>query len=153
VTTEIEGELARKIMRHVPSIEKVRFVSSGTEATMSAARLARGFTGRDWIVKFSGNYHGHADFFLVQAGSGVFGLTPSSTSAGIPEEIVRSTICLPYNDLKTCRDFLLDPAHADRIAGVIIEPVAGNMGCISADPEFFTDASRGHTNHWSCSDF
>jgi glutamate-1-semialdehyde 2,1-aminomutase len=136
ITTEIEGQLARQIKKHLPSIEKIRFVSSGTEATMSAARLARGYTGRDWIVKFSGNYHGHADFFLVQAGSGVFGLTPTSTSAGIPQEIVLSTICLPYDDTETCRAFLLDPVHAERIAGVIIEPVAGNMGCVPADPEF-----------------
>lgn len=136
ITTEIEGKLARQIKKHMPSIEKLRFVSSGTEATMSAARLARGYTGRDWIVKFSGNYHGHADFFLVQAGSGVLGLTPTSTSAGIPQEIVRSTVCLPYNATEFCQAFLLDPAHASRIAGVIIEPVAGNMGCVPADPEF-----------------
>jgi glutamate-1-semialdehyde 2,1-aminomutase len=136
VTTEIEGKLARRIMQHFPSIQKIRFVSSGTEATMSAARLARGYTGRDWIVKFAGNYHGHADFFLVQAGSAVFGLNPTSSSAGIPEEIIRNTICLPYNEIDLCRKFLLDPAHSERIAGVIIEPIAGNMGCVPAQAEF-----------------
>ena len=82
ITTEVEGKLARTVTELMPSIEKIRFVSSGTEATMTAARLARGYTNRPYIVKFSGNYHGHADFFLVQAGSGVFGLNSTSSSAG-----------------------------------------------------------------------
>jgi len=136
ITSSVEEKLARLIVKHVPSIEKLRFVSSGTEATMSAARLSRGYTGRDLIVKFTGNYHGHADFFLVQAGSGVFGLTPTSTSAGIPEDIVRHTACLPYNDSEAARTFIMHPDNRDRIAAVIIEPIAGNMGCVPAEKEF-----------------
>ncbi len=136
ITTSIEEQLARKITTHLPSIEKIRFVSSGTEATMSAARLARGFTGRDLIIKFTGNYHGHADFFLVQAGSGVANLTPTSSSAGIPKEIIENTVCLPYNDSQAINDFFLNPKNRDRIAAVIIEPIAGNMGCVHASPAF-----------------
>lgn len=136
ITSSIEEQLARKIVQLIPSVEKIRFVSSGTEATMSAARLARGYTGRDLIVKFIGNYHGHADFFLVQAGSGVIGLTPTSSSKGIPDEIVRHTVCLPYNDVEKCREFLLHPEYRDSIAAVIVEPIAGNMGCVSGTPEF-----------------
>lgn len=136
ITSVIEEKLARKVVDLIPSIEKIRFVSSGTEATMSAARLARGYTRREIIVKFTGNYHGHADFFLVQAGSGLVGLTPTSSSAGIPDEIVRHTVCLPYNDVTTCRDFLLHPKNKEQIAGVIIEPIAGNMGCVPATSSF-----------------
>lgn len=136
ITTAIEERLAKKIIELVPSIEKIRFVSSGTEATMSAARLARGYTKRNLLVKFSGNYHGHADFFLVQAGSGVLGLTPTSSSAGIPEDIVRNTVCLPFNDVKAAREFLLHPDNSDQVAAVILEPVAGNMGCVPPQPEF-----------------
>ena len=138
ITTEVEGKLARTVTELMPSIEKIRFVSSGTEATMTAARLARGYTNRPYIVKFSGNYHGHADFFLVQAGSGVFGLNSTSSSAGIPDEIVKHTICLPYNDVDTCREFLLDLKNKETIAAVIIEPIAGNMGCVPATHEFLT---------------
>ncbi len=135
ITMEEEGQLARKIMAHLPSIEKIRFVSSGTEATMSAVRLARGYTKRDLIVKFAGNFHGHADFFLIQAGSGVFNL-PASSSQGIPQESIQNTICLPYNDLEACREFFNNSAYAERLAAVIIEPIAGNMGVIPADKEF-----------------
>ena len=134
VTTPIEGQLARKILQHMPWIDKLRFVSSGTEATMTAARLARGYTGRKFIVKFGGNYHGHADFFLVQAGSGVFGLNPSSTSAGIPEEIVKHTICLIYNDINGVEAFLEERGH--EIAALIIEPVSANMGVVPPKPGF-----------------
>lgn len=136
ITTEIEEQLASTVTSLVPSIEKIRFVSSGTEATMTAARLARGYTNRPYIVKFSGNYHGHADFFLVEAGSGLFGLNPTSSSAGIPEEIVKYTFNLPYNDIDVCRSFLLDPENRNRIAAVIIEPIAGNMGCVPATQAF-----------------
>lgn len=136
ITSEIEERLARRITQLIHSIEKIRFVSSGTEATMSAIRLARGFTKRDLIVKFTGNYHGHADFFLVQAGSGLFGLNPSSSSAGIPEDILRHTACLPFNDLEVCKQFILDPSNRKRIAAVIVEPIAGNMGCVPATQEF-----------------
>lgn len=136
IISTVEDKLARIITKHVPSVQKIRFVSSGTEATMSAARVARGFTGRDLIVKFAGHYHGHADFFLVQAGSGVFGLTPTSSSAGIPEDVVRHTACLKFNDVEGCRKFLLDPHNRGRVAGVILEPIAGNMGCVAGTPEF-----------------
>lgn len=138
ISSTIEEKLARKVVELIPSIEKIRFVSSGTEATMSAVRLARGFTGRSLIVKFTGNYHGHADFFLVQAGSGMVGLTPRSSSAGIPEEIVSHTVCLPYNEERTCRDFLMHPDNKHRIAAVIVEPIAGNMGCVPGTSEFLT---------------
>lgn len=134
-TTEVEEQLARKITEILPSIEKIRFVSSGTEATMSAIRLARGFTSRDLIVKFSGHYHGHADFFLVQAGSGVMGLTASS-SKGIPEESIKHTINLPFNDLEAVKKTLQDPSLSNRIACVILEPIAGNIGVVPAKPEF-----------------
>lgn len=133
MTTQIEQQLAQKVIELMPMIELVRFVSSGTEATMSAARLARGYTKRDVVVKFSGNYHGHADFFLVQAGSGVLGLSQSSSS-GIPADVVRHTISLPYNDLEGCRKSLRE--LGEKVAAVIIEPVAGNIGVVPADPEF-----------------
>lgn len=142
ITTAIEATLAAIIAKHVSSVEKIRFVSSGTEATMSAARLARGFTGRDLFIKFAGHYHGHADFFLVQAGSGVFGMNSTSTSAGIPEDIVKHTVCLSFNDTEACRSFLLDPKNRERIAGVILEPIAGNMGCVAPKPEFLQMLSQ-----------
>lgn len=136
ITSAIEEQLARKVVELMPSIEKIRFVSSGTEATMSAARLARGFTGREFIIKFTGNYHGHADFFLVQAGSGVVGLTSTSSSSGIPDEIVQHTICLPYNDTEACRNVLLNAQYKNKIAAVIVEPIAGNMGCVPGTESF-----------------
>ena len=132
VTTDIEEKLARKIVETIPSIEKVRFVSSGTEATMSAIRLARGHTKRDLIVKFSGNYHGHADFFLVQAGSGVMGLSPTSSSQGIPADAVKHTLSLPYNDCEALKAAF--DAQGDKIACAILEPIAGNMGVVPAIP-------------------
>lgn len=135
MTTAIEEQLARKVVGFVESIEQIRFVSSGTEATMSAVRLARGFTGRDIIVKFGGNYHGHADFFLIQAGSGVIGLSQSS-SAGIPTDIVKHTISLSYNDIHACREALNAPQMRSRVAAVIIEPIAGNIGVVPATHEF-----------------
>jgi glutamate-1-semialdehyde 2,1-aminomutase len=138
ITTPIEGEIAREAIKLVPSIEKIRFVSSGTEATMSALRLARGFTNRDYVVKFVGNYHGHADFLLVQAGSGVIGLSKTSSSAGIPYDAIKHTISLPYNDVKAVKSYLQDPEFRDRIAAVILEPVAGNMGVVPATQEFLT---------------
>ena len=134
VTTEIEEQMARKVTEMMPSIESVRFVSSGTEATMTAARLARGYTGRDLLVKFAGHYHGHADFFLVQAGSGVFGLSPTSSSAGIPEACIKDTICLTFNDLAEMERVLLE--NRQRIAAVILEPISGNMGLVPSKPEF-----------------
>ncbi|WP_068466350.1 glutamate-1-semialdehyde 2,1-aminomutase [Candidatus Protochlamydia phocaeensis] len=136
ITTSIEGELAQEVVKLIDSIEKVRFVSSGTEATMSVARLARGYTGKELLVKFIGNYHGHADFFLVQAGSGVLEVSPTASSAGIPSEIVKHTLCLPYNDIEACRKVFQHPNYRKRIAAVILEPIAGNMGVVPATKEF-----------------
>lgn len=134
ITTAIEGILARKVSALVPSLEQMRFVCSGTEATMTAARLARGFTGRPYIVKFVGHYHGHADFFLVQAGSGVMNLSQTSSSAGIPDDIVKYTLCLPFNDEKALVTTFKE--RGSQIAAVILEPVAGNMGVVQAEPGF-----------------
>lgn len=131
VTTEIEEKLARKVVDCMDSIQKIRFVSSGTEATMSAVRLARGFTGRSLVVKFSGHYHGHADFFLVKAGSGVNNLSESS-SAGIPPEVVKHVVSLKFNDMKGVSNFL----RQNEVACVILEPIAGNMGVVPATGEF-----------------
>ncbi|MCI5180319.1 MAG: glutamate-1-semialdehyde-2,1-aminomutase [Candidatus Electrothrix sp. AW3_4] len=131
--TASEVEMAELVCDSVPSIEKVRFVSSGTEATMSAIRLARGYTGRNMVIKFDGCYHGHADSFLVKAGSGVATLSIPG-SPGVPDDIVKNTLSIPYNNIevleKTLRDDTLD------IACVIIEPVAGNMGVIVPDMDF-----------------
>ncbi|HWX42034.1 MAG TPA: glutamate-1-semialdehyde 2,1-aminomutase [Blastocatellia bacterium] len=125
--TEIEIEIAEEIIAAFPSIDKLRLVSSGTEAAMSAIRLARGFTGRDRIIKFEGCYHGHSDGLLVKAGSGLatFG-TPDS--AGVPASIANNTIVLPYNDAEVVRRAFEE--RGAEIACVIIEPVAGNMGCV-----------------------
>src|ERR1700722_8938670 len=132
IATPYEKELAERIQRHLPSLEKMRFVSSGTEATMSAIRLARGFTGKSIVVKFNGHYHGHNDSLLIQSGSGVSHL-PQASSQGIPQELVKLTASLPFNDIPTCRDFL---RSRDDIATVLVEPIAGNMGVVPAKPEF-----------------
>ncbi|MBS0627429.1 MAG: glutamate-1-semialdehyde 2,1-aminomutase, partial [Verrucomicrobia bacterium] len=116
----------------MPSLEKIRFVSSGTEATMSALRLARGYTKRSYFIKFNGNYHGHADPFLVKAGSGVCFL-PKASSLGVPEETIEYTISLPYNDIEAVEKAF---ATCDDIAAVIVEPIAANMGVIPATQEF-----------------
>lgn len=144
VTTALEGRLAQEVIGLMKSVEKIRFVSSGTEATMSAVRLARGFTGKNYIIKFSGNYHGHADLFLVQAGSGVLDTSPSASSAGIPEDVVKYTICLPYNDIEACKKIFENRGISDQIAAVILEPVAGNMGVIPAEQDF-VDFLRNET--------
>ncbi len=125
--TEAETRLAERIVGDYPSIERLRFVSSGTEATMSAIRLARGFTGRDVLVKCEGCYHGHVDALLVKAGSGLatFG-TPSS--AGVPAAMTASTLVVPYNDIEAARQVFA--SHGPRIAAFLVEPVAGNMGCV-----------------------
>ncbi|HSE98055.1 MAG TPA: glutamate-1-semialdehyde 2,1-aminomutase [Blastocatellia bacterium] len=125
--TELEIELAEEIIAAYPSIEKVRMTSSGTEATMSAIRLARGFTGRDRIIKFEGCYHGHSDSLLVKAGSGLATFaTPDS--AGVPADFARHTIVLPYNDEQAIRKTMEE--QGSEIACVIVEPIAGNMGCV-----------------------
>ncbi|MFO1307720.1 MAG: glutamate-1-semialdehyde 2,1-aminomutase [Burkholderiales bacterium] len=131
--TELEIEMAETLVRRMPSIELVRLVSSGTEATMSALRLARGFTGRPKIVKFEGCYHGHGDSLLVKAGSGALTFGQPS-SAGVPPEIANQTVVLPYNELDA-----LDAAfraEGDAIAGIIVEPVAGNMNLVVPSREW-----------------
>ena len=130
---EAEVELAEAVRRRMPSLEMVRFVNSGTEATMAAVRLARAATGRDLIVKFAGCYHGHADGFLVKAGSGVATLGLPD-SPGVPAELARLTLTAPFNDARAVAD--LCRAHAGRIAAVIVEPYVGNAGFISPDSDF-----------------
>ena len=125
--TEAESELAELIRSMMPSIERVRFTSSGTEATMSAVRLARGFTGREKLVKFAGCYHGHADAFLIAAGSGAL-TNGVPTSPGITQGTARDTIVLPFNDPQAVADAF--EAHRDQIAAVIVEPYPGNMGLV-----------------------
>src|SRR5271169_4848750 len=132
-STPTEADLAELVVEAFPAIEKVRFVSSGTEATMSAIRLARAHTGRKFIVKFEGCYHGHSDALLVKAGSGVATLGIPG-SAGVPEEFVEFTLALPYNDVSA-----VEAAFAkfkDQIACVIVEPVVGNMGCVPPQPGY-----------------
>ncbi len=142
--TEGEIEMAEEICRLVPSIEQVRLVSSGTEAAMSALRLARGATGRDKIVKFEGCYHGHADSLLVKAGSGLltFG---NPTSAGVPEDFAKHTLVLDYNNPQQLED-LFNQAGGS-IACVIVEPVAGNMNLLRATPEFLQAMRRLCSRH------
>ena len=132
-STPTEVELAERVVACYPAIEKLRFVSSGTEATMSAIRLARAATKRKMIVKFEGCYHGHADGLLVKAGSGVatFGIPGCE---GVPEEIARLTHALPYNDIAEA-EAVFD-AHPDQIAAVILEPIVGNVGCIPPAPGY-----------------
>jgi glutamate-1-semialdehyde 2,1-aminomutase len=133
ITTELEIELAERINYFVPSMEKIRFVSSGTEATMSAARVARGFTGRDLLLKFTGCYHGHADSFLSDAGSGLatFGI---AASAGVPDAAAALTVNVPYNDIAAVKQAF--QRHKGAIAAVIVEPVAANMGVVPPAPDF-----------------
>jgi glutamate-1-semialdehyde 2,1-aminomutase len=131
--TELETQLARRVIELMPSIELVRFVSSGTEATMSAIRLARGFTGRDTIVKFEGCYHGHSDSLLIKAGSGAltFGVP---TSPGVPKALAAHTVTLNYNDTAQVREAFRQ--IGEEIACIIVEPIAGNMNCVPPAPGF-----------------
>lgn len=131
--TLIENELAKLVIDRVPSIEIIRMVSSGTEATMSALRLARGFTGRNKILKFEGCYHGHGDSLLIKAGSGVATLGLPD-SPGVPEGVAKNTITVPYNDMESVKYAF--EQFGDDIAGVIVEPVAGNMGVVPPLPGF-----------------
>ncbi len=131
--TSSEITMAEKIISLVPSIEKVRMVNSGTEATMTAIRLARGFTGRDKILKFEGCYHGHADALLVKAGSGALTLGVPN-SPGIPEDFAKHTLTVTFNDLDSVRQIFKE--FGDDIATIIVEPVAGNMNCIPPAPGF-----------------
>ena len=132
-TSELEVELAKRIVSAIPSVEMVRFVNSGTEATMSALRLARAYTKRSKVVKFEGGYHGHADGLLVQAGSGQATLSLPD-SPGVPESYAGNTLVAPYNNLGAVQT--LFDAAGDEIAAVIIEPVAANMGVVPPEPEF-----------------
>ena len=125
--TEYETKMAELIIEMVPSIEKVRMVSSGTEATMSAIRLARGFTGREAILKFAGNYHGHGDSFLIQAGSGAITLGLPN-SPGVTMGTARDTVIAEYNNLESVKAVFREKGK--EIAAIIVEPVAGNMGCV-----------------------
>lgn len=142
--TPIETKVARKITELVPSIELVRMVSSGTEATMSAIRLARGFTGRDAIVKFEGCYHGHSDSLLIKAGSGLLTLGVP-TSPGVPAVLAAHTLTVPFNDAEAVRT--LFRAKGGEIACVIVEPVAGNMNCIPPVPGFLECLREECTRH------
>jgi len=142
--TERETELAELIVAAVPSIEMVRMVSSGTEASMAAIRLARGFTGRDVIVKFAGCYHGHVDSLLVQAGSSATTLGVPN-SPGVPAGCARDTLSLQFNDVEAVAEAF--QAHGDRIAGVILEPVVGNMGLVWPTREFLGTLRRLTEKH------
>ena len=136
--TEGEIELAERLCQLMPSVEQVRMVSSGTEATMSALRLARGHTGRDLIIKFEGCYHGHADSLLVKAGSGLLTFADSTqnapSSGGVPHDLVKHTLVLPYNDVAALEEVF--KKQGDHIAAVILEPIAGNMNLIQPASEF-----------------
>ena len=138
--TEGEIELAERICAIMPSVEQVRMVSSGTEATMSALRLARGYTNRDLIIKFEGCYHGHADSLLVKAGSGLLTFADSTqnapSSGGVPQDLVKHTLVLPYNDVAAIEEVFQKQGY--QIAAVIIEPIAGNMNLIQPSKEFLT---------------
>jgi len=139
MTSPLEIELGESIARAVPSIERIRFVSSGTEATMSAVRLARAFTKRELILKFEGGYHGHADSFLVEAGSGLATLGISS-SPGVPEALARLTLNAPYNDVAAVEGLFAQ--HQGKIAAIIVEPVAANMGVVLPALEFLAALRR-----------
>ncbi len=142
--TERESELAELIIEAVPSIEKVRMVNSGTEATMSAIRLARGYTGRDVVIKFAGCYHGHVDSLLIQAGSGA--LTHGvPSSPGVPQGCTQDTLALEYNDSQQLADTFAK--RGDQIACVILEPVVGNMGCVPPAPGFLEACRELCTRH------
>ena len=140
--TEAEVLMAEKITQLVPSIEQVRLVSSGTEATMSALRLARGFTGRDLIIKFEGCYHGHADSLLVKAGSGLLTFADQSmdlatnapSSGGVPQDLVKHTLVLPFNDLEALHTAFKQ--FGPQVAALIVEPIAGNMNLVQMTPEY-----------------
>ncbi|MGQ0696024.1 MAG: glutamate-1-semialdehyde 2,1-aminomutase [Nitrospiraceae bacterium] len=133
--TELEVDLARMIRDAIPSMEKIRLVSSGTEAVMSAIRVARGFTKRDSILKFEGCYHGHSDYLLAKAGSGLATLGIPD-SPGVPRDFAKHTLTAPYNDIRTVQQLLKE--HRHQLACVIIEPIAGNMGVVPPDPGFLS---------------
>jgi glutamate-1-semialdehyde 2,1-aminomutase len=144
--TEVEIQLAEKVYQCMPTVEMIRFVNSGTEAAMSAIRLARGYTKRNKIIKFIGGYHGHVDSLLVAAGSG--GLTLGlPNSAGVPTSVVQHTLLAPYNDLERVSTFFAQ--QGDDIAGVIVEPIAGNMNCVLPVPGFLEGLRQLCNDHGS----
>ena len=144
--TEIEIDMAEAVVARVPSIDKVRMVNSGTEAAMSAVRLARAWTGRDKIVKFQGCYHGHADALLAHAGSGVLTLGLPD-SPGVPQDTVKDTLTLPFNDADAVARAFQDVG--DEVAAVVVEPVAGNMGCIPPRPGYLQALREITSEHGS----
>jgi glutamate-1-semialdehyde 2,1-aminomutase len=148
--TEAEVEMAEEICSRVTSVEKVRLCSSGTEATMHAMRLARGFTGRDLVIKFEGCYHGAHDAMLVKAGSGVATFsdgkaTTEPGSPGVPADVAQNTLVAPFNDAQAVEDLL--KAHDGKVAAVMLEPVAGNMGCIPPEPGYLEGLRELCTKH------
>ena len=149
--TEGEIELAERICALMPSVEQVRMVSSGTEATMSALRLARGYTGRDLIIKFEGCYHGHADSLLVKAGSGLLTFADSTknapSSGGVPQDLVKHTLVLPYNDVAAIEEVF--NKQGDQVAAVILEPIAGNMNLIKPSKAFLAAIRNLTSKHGS----
>ncbi|MHC4704652.1 MAG: glutamate-1-semialdehyde 2,1-aminomutase, partial [Planctomycetota bacterium] len=146
IPTELETQLATMIVKAIGSVDKVRLVSSGTEAVMTAIRVARGCTGRDKIVKFIGCYHGHVDHMLVQAGSGAMTLGAPS-SPGVPKDFARHTILLPYNNTEKLEAAM--NKHGDQIAAVIVEPIAGNMGVVPPQKGFLKTIRRLCTKNGS----
>lgn len=137
LSTPLERKLAQSLIQAVESVEMCRFFSSGTEATMTALRLARGYTKRDKFIKFNGNYHGHADPFLVNAGSAVLNIDASASSQGVPANTIEDSISLPYNDVNSLKSFLINHPHLkEQIACIIVEPIAGNMGVVPAQADF-----------------
>ncbi len=148
--TAMETEMADLVCSIVPSMEMVRMVSSGTEATMSAIRLARGFTGRDSIIKFEGCYHGHSDSLLVKAGSGL--LTQGvPSSAGVPADFAKHTLTLPFNDIAAVEQMLNEVGQ--EVACIIVEPVAGNMNCVPPAPGFLEGLRAAVRQAWRGADF
>jgi len=144
-TTELETRLARLVTERMPSVELVRFTNSGTEATMAAIRVARGVTGRDKIVKFAGCWHGHADSFLIAAGSSALSLGQPD-SPGVPADVAKLTLVAPYNDAEAVATILRE----HEVAAVIVEPVAGNMGCVPPEPGFLEGLRAACDEHGAC---
>ncbi|MBI5272763.1 MAG: glutamate-1-semialdehyde 2,1-aminomutase [Chlamydiia bacterium] len=136
IATAVEVEMAARIADLIHSVEKLRLVSSGTEAVMTALRLARGYTGKTKILKFSGHYHGHSDALLMRAGSGVSHLNPTATSQGVSRAVLADTLCFPFNDFETIRTFFRTDPLANELAAIILEPITGNMGVVFPAPGF-----------------